>query len=90
MSKITVKLKIVHLNIEINMSLDIKGSGNQIINALSKHPKLKLTKTDSDGVKPPDYYLVLERTGKSIDKQTLADANVKKGEILLLYQRKYY
>ena len=83
MAKIKIKIRIVHLGQEVNLTIDTKVSGNQIIKALLNNPKLKLNKIDEEGT-PVLYKLKSKKTNQHIEKQTLEESNVADGDLLVL------
>ena len=85
MAQLKLRVRIVHLGQEINLTLASEAQGNQIIKALLNNPKLKLAKLDAEGT-PVEYRLTSKKTGKIIDKKTLEESNIQEGDLLLVHQ----
>lgn len=86
MSKINLRVRIVHTGKEIPVSLDPSTQGEKLLNKLLSTPGLSLAKIDGEG-NPIVYKMSSKGSGKEISRSTLGDAGVKDGDTLLLTQQ---
>ncbi len=80
------RVRIVHTGKEFTMTLDPGTQGKQIVKALLSNTKLNLVKTDTEG-NPIEYRLSSKQKGKNIDSNTLTEAGITEGDVLLLHQQ---
>lgn len=83
--KVKVIIRVMPNGDEIDATLTVKATADQIIKKLMTDPKLKLQKNDTQG-KPISYELLCKESGKNLsqNKLSLEQAAVKDGDTLLL------
>jgi len=84
--KMKFRVRIVHTGKEFTMNLDPNTQGKQIVKALLSNTQLNLVKTDTEG-NPIEYRLSSKQKGKNVESQTLTEAGIGEGDVLLLHQQ---
>ena len=82
-SKVDVVIRVMPKGDEIDATLPLKATGKQVVQKLLSDPSIKLPKADPQG-QTITYKLMCKDTGKEVNKETLEQAEIKKGYILLL------
>ncbi len=82
-SKVDIVIRVMPKGDEIDATLPLKATGEQVVTKLLSDPNLKLPKTDPQG-QAITYKLMCKDTGKEVKKETLEEAGIKKGYTLLL------